>query len=381
MFTDPFRKVRCPFCNSEFYLGECTIVSKVGQRKILRPVPSGVRRFISRIWIESLSNPVYTRQLASRQCPHCHSLLPYNTSGGVVDNLTIAVIGDTFAGKTTYIAVLIDQLKRKNINFAGKSNIMKGLVAISSETDELYYQNYYRPLFNSRRALSATPQTFDPVRQPLIYEIYFEGNGLWQRPRHVNLILYDASGEDIASESNLVQYTKHILNADALIFLADPWAMPGFINHLAHHLRPDPNSVTGRMPSDILNKVIQLYQRDKGEKVSLQIPVAIALPKSDLLHYSVDDQAQRLGKVIETEYEIDVNYFHLIDMEVRTFMAQIGENSLLSLSKRLANANYFAISSTGSPIDAQGQFASIHPIHCLDPFIWILWKLRIIDTF
>src|SRR5436309_2848184 len=111
-FIDPLRKVRCPYCSAVFYPGECAIISRT-TGAILEPAPQGDARLTARFWVKSLVGAKYVQKFASRQCPNCGKALPYNIE--LVDNIMIAVVGDTFSGKSHYIAALVHELKEERI--------------------------------------------------------------------------------------------------------------------------------------------------------------------------------------------------------------------------------------------------------------------------
>src|SRR5438128_879851 len=100
----------CPACFNQFYLGDCEIVSTVTPGQVLRSARADI---FSRIRPESLNTPNYTKELACRKCPHCGYLLPHNL--GQSNNLIIAIVGDTAAGLSTYLAALTHQLKEGRI--------------------------------------------------------------------------------------------------------------------------------------------------------------------------------------------------------------------------------------------------------------------------
>src|SRR5207249_1118281 len=82
-----------------------------------------------------------------------------------------------------------------------------------------------------------------------------------------------------------MRYKSHILNAKGIIFLADPWAMPEFVDRLAHFLRPPATATTGRLSSQVLGNIVQTYQIDNSDLAANEfpLPVAIALSKADLI--------------------------------------------------------------------------------------------------
>lgn len=374
-FIDPFRKIQCPFCNKESYLSEYYVESGVNQGKDLyQPPQAGVGRFFSRFWNKPLDS--YKGELASRKCSRCRKILPPNIER-VDQNITIAVIGDTFSGKSHYIAALIDQLRRIQL-----PDRYFHVIAASQEIEERYLNEFYRPVFGYQRLLPATQTAIDIVNEPLIYEITLGETE--RRPRQlINLLIYDANGEELAQQRTLVRFRAHILNAKAIIFLADPWAMPEFVNGLTHHLRPDPANITGRMSSQVLAWVVQTFKAtnsELAEESEFPLPVAIALSKADLIPYLaalgleygflVDPINQRNPQTGDAE---------IIDQWVRKLLLQMQEDSLLGYARGFRAAKFFVISATGSSVDANGQFSSIRPYRCLDPLFWIFRELDILD--
>lgn len=373
--TDPFRKVRCPFCDLEFSPSEAPVVSRVNQGTVLRPAPQGpLQRLKSRVWDKPPN--AYKREFASRQCLRCGKLLPPNIEQ-VNENITIAIIGDTFSGKSHYIAALIDQLKRVQLPERYLS-----VMSASPDVEDRYQNLFYRPLFKQQSPLQGTVPVQSIINEPLIYQIEF-GETANRSKQRINLLIYDASGEEWATQVTLMRYKSHILNAKAIIFLADPWAMPDFLDRLAHHLRPNPNAITGRMSSQVLASVVQTFQFDNNELAAASefpLPVAIALSKADLIPrlqtlgteygFLADPDNQRLPNSRDAE---------IIDQWVRKLLSQLKEEHLLGLARGFKIAKFFAISATGSSVDAQGQFASVKPHRCLDPLFWIFRELDILD--
>jgi len=178
---DPFRRIQCPFCTEESYLSQYAVESRVNQGKILyQPPQDGVKRLLSRIWGRPLE--AYKREFASRKCPRCLKVLPPNIEQ-VDQNITIAIIGDTFSGKSHYIAALIDQLKR--VQLPGR---YFHVIAASQDIEDRYLYEFYRPLFAQKQPLSVTRAAVSIVNDPLIYEVTLGETG--QRPRQViNLLI------------------------------------------------------------------------------------------------------------------------------------------------------------------------------------------------
>src|SRR5579885_508889 len=98
-------KLRCPFCDYEFRLNEATVVSTVNPGKVLRPGKS--KAFFGPKG--PLDKETFTSEMAGYQCPRCLLVLPYRYESST--NIYIGVIGDTYSGKTHYLAALLSMME------------------------------------------------------------------------------------------------------------------------------------------------------------------------------------------------------------------------------------------------------------------------------
>ncbi len=372
MVFDGFRKIICPFCAKEYRLGDLEMYSQV-TRTVIKEAP---KNRLESLWagfrpgtLEGKEN-VVARKL--RRCPNCHTTLPPNIEY-VDQNIIIAVIGDGYSGKSHFIAAAIQQLKEGNIP---PEIGLLGFSAASSETEDTYRNKYYDPLFQRNEQIPGTPIATKPLDEPLIYEMRFVD-------KRVNLLIYDAAGADIRQIDVTVPNKPHILNAHALIFLADPWSMPGFVNQLAHHLRPDPKLLSGRTPAEVLNNVIEVFKRALGQSrdALFSLPVAIVVPKSDLIPYVITRSGDsRYSALPDTRYRSQLNRgesegIHLV---VRQLLLEIGQSQLVAMERSIERLNFSAITATGTASDSNGKYLQpITPHRCLDPIFWILRELEV----
>lgn len=375
MDLSPYVKGLCPYCGNEFNIGDCAIVSSV-TGKVLRERPQGLSRLRALIQPSSLDGPKYTREIAQRQCPHCGNLLPYNF--GFVANLTIAVVGDTYSGKSTYIVALVHELKKGKLQ--GKNGYVR-VTGLTPKREEEFTRNYIDRLFKHKLSLGPTQTvlTMDSP-QPLIYELIIDRTS--ERAKHFNLILYDLSGEEFVNAERLAQFSRHILNANGIIFLADPMAVSNISQLLPAHLQP--NALTGRSPTSIFTSFISLFERYKGLRTTsdlFTVPIVIMLSKSDLLKYfRRPSEPYHFMKQPLYDKGIVLQDLEIVDHEVREILQDFGESSLLQATKAFPKVKFLATSATGYPPNSNGMYPAIEPIRCLDPLLWILWQLRIIDA-
>jgi hypothetical protein len=385
-FVSPTLKIRCPYCRNTFHPGDCAVFSTSNPGKLLRkpPVQGSIEYARSRTWIEELTGPEFTTEMAVRQCPHCNQLLFEGIE--VCDNINIAIIGDTFSGKTHYIAALIDQLKRSSLTQNGN-----GLVQLrhrNEYTNKTYRDVYYKPIIQDRTSAVANLRgRYDaqgnPLRsEPLVYQLVIQDNSTGAN-NMLNLLLYDLSGEDFADNITLVQFGEHVLRADGIIYLADPLSMAYIAQQMPPYVQPTVN--TGRTAEEVLSAA--MYRLEQYSRVrpgeSIRIPTAIAVSKADLLQYVIPAQDRpNYWFMYRPAYDgkAHLDDIRHVDQEVRSILHRYGEHALLQLSKRFDEVNFFAISATGNAPDSTGRFARLEPHRCLDPFIWLLWKLRFLQA-
>jgi hypothetical protein len=373
--VNPFQKIMCPFCGEDFHLRDCNVVS-ITTGNILHDAQGTQPPLWSRLIVPGLIGKKKTRDLASYECPNpqCKKLLPRNI-GMVDDNITIAVIGDTFSGKSHYIAATIDQLRKGR--YTPRDYNLCLLNPADDEVEDRYQRQYYQPLFQNKQVLPFTQTAFDQMTEPLIYELTLDG----PTRKQINLLIYDVNGEDLMNKTQLVRYRPHLLNAKAILFLADPWGMKGFRDKLAHHLQPEASTVTGRVTANVLHAVINLYQNHLGRtgRQSFPLPVAITISKADLTPYlRIDPSYHSLYSPAHAD-QMDFDNNSPIDESLRKLLEELDEHALLRLVETLDRARFFATSATGVSADTNGQYPSIEPYRCLDPVFWILRELRLID--
>jgi hypothetical protein len=71
-----------------------------------------------------------------------------------------------------------------------------------------------------------------------------------------------------------------------------------------------------------------------------------------------------------------INDFTVVNREVISLIDKYQEKSLLYATRDLPNVSYFAVSATGHSMNAQNEYPAVEPLRCLDPFLWVLWKLN-----
>jgi len=366
-----YERCICPYCNTEMSLYDCKVISGIDGTVLVDPTQSRT------LLLPSITGPENTRLLASRQCanPNCNRLLPHNMEF-VDQNITIAILGDTFSGKTHYIASLVEQLRSGRYLPPGYEFCL--LNPVDPNVEELYERDYYQPLFKRNQELQRTNRVFDRNAEPLIYELTLEG----PTRKVVNLLIYDVEGGDAIDQRCLVSYRPHLLNAKGILFMADPWTIPGIYNKLASHLRPHQDMVAGRVITNILHSVIQVYQNNAGQRgrTHFTMPVALVIPKADLIPYlTVNPYYHDLFNP-DHEHQLDIDSNSPINRIIQKLLYDLDEPDIVNMVKQLGHARFFVTSATGSNVDdATREFPCVKPYRCVDPLFWLLRELHIIN--
>jgi hypothetical protein len=331
-----------------------------------------LKKFRHHLLVKALSDfPPDER--ACYECVHCQRQLPPNQ---VDESLTIAVIGDVTAGKTHFITALLQQLPLLQV--PPGYGYIKGRFA-DQAIERRYMANYYQHLFHHRKSFSRTQIATGSILDPWIYELKIErADGT---KTIINLVIYDASGEDLYNQSSLFQYHSHILRASAILYLLDPGQIKKFLDGLRHGKRPAEQSVSHHATQN-LDWAIDAFETANPrlkESPRFPLPTAIVFPKIDLLEYhnTLYQKYQYLWKPeYARTYNLDSDQIHACTREL---LRDLEQQNVLNLERDLECMKFFVASATGSaPLNGEFQ-QEIKPHRCLDPLLWLLRQLNKID--
>lgn len=374
----------CPSCCERIYPGACAIVSLPDLQALptlvpLQQEPSGLRRVFSILFPTSLQSEWFVRRQAVRICSHCQYPLPYNIER--TRQVTIAIIGDVSSGKSVYIAVLLHLLEEAAFI---PSHLRFRCHCLTPEARERYERDYGKPLFVDKVVPRGTPRAIEMTHQPIIYEIAIRLEPDLP-PVRFNLVIYDTSGEDYVIQARQVRYAPYVLNADAIIFMLDPVAVPAMRASLPSdpHFRYGHSLALGH-PLDSFGKIV-LPLAQSG--VRRPRPLAIALSKADLLKKlrPLGQQFSFLRRQPDYRGGLDLTDLTSVDQEVRQLLYEYDLGRFVEAvefyrGQLFDPVCYTAVSAIGYTPDEQGGIPAINPWRCLDPFLWVLHELRLLPA-
>lgn len=350
---------------------------EVSTTPIYRQAISGEVRVLSPNYPCRRCKSVCTQEV----CPTCHRDLPEGWKQARV--FTMAMTGPRGAGKSVYIAVMIEVLKR----YAQLRACT--VTPFDQLTRDNYATLYHTPLYRENVVVEGTKELRMTKQQggsePLIWEV--SGAGVDGR---LYLVMRDVSGEDMERLAGRVPSFSFHDRADLVIFLFDPMMLDS-VRQVLSGLIPDVNE--GRLGSasrEVLPKILGLMESghaslaltiskfDSLHKVpQANNPMAPALA-NPAAHFNRDDTMNRgtlRGHEAARDLEQDLVF---LDAEVRALLDQIGERSITMMAEqaaasgRISGLQHFTVSAVGeSPKhDKQLTERGISPFRVLDPVLW-----------
>jgi hypothetical protein len=312
--------------------------------------------------------------------------LPHKMACGELDSEILAIVGARNAGKSNYFGVLINALEGRYGRevgfsmFAQDTFFVDELRPISSR--KLYERRYGSRLFSSQpMALDSTPEAAanPDILIPLIYRVQFplqagqEATHPFSHFRALDLVIFDAAGEDLKDTVTRQQFARYITAASGIIFLMDPFALPGIAELLPRNMRT-------RLPQqgdarEVIQGTINLFESNglRADR-KIPVPVAVAFTKSDMLEGIVDSTSPIL-RDSHHQGGFDEGDCQECSQEVEDYLHKWGCSDLCDLVKsRFENSQLFAVSALGQMPGQDLRLGAISPRRIADPLLWLLWS-------
>lgn len=316
---------------------------------------------------------------STRICPSCHSELP--STIGEYEDLIFAIIGVKETGKSHYISVLIDKIKT-DIGEAYDCHLQP----INDETIHRYRDDFWTPIFKRQETIQATRsgKADDRVRRPLLYTLQFTKKDLFQKSKiHkvVTLAFFDAAGEDLDAEDTMQTVNKYIYNSAGIILLLDPLQLDNIRESLNGKVHlPNINSDSGEILYRMTNLIRKAKKLPQNEKIN--IPLALAFSKIDAVAPILDPASSLLFPSQHTDSRaFDLVDFENVQSEIESLMKDWSNSGVSrTLETNYKNFGYFGLSSLGYNPEADMKIKELKPYRVEDPFLWLLYKHKVIGA-
>ncbi|OAJ73725.1 hypothetical protein AYJ08_12735 [Brevibacillus sp. SKDU10] len=308
-----------------------------------------------------------------RLCPKCHNELPI-TAGKAPSNI-ISIVGASQVGKSVYMTSLIHTLQNTTAN-----HFNAACMPLNAQISRKFRENYEAPLFERGQLLDSTQK--EKRQEPFIFQFIFKDSE--QAP--LILVFFDVAGEGMVDREYLELYASHVKNSSGILFLVDPLQIRTIRDKIMFNVGDEPGEFTARYdePREVL---ITLFENFIGyeEHSKTNIPTAVVLTKSDMLHMLKEDDSEYIKSnsnvfrnFVHKQY-LNTSEFENINGEIRRFIEKVDRPFKDALEVYFTNTAYFAVSALGSNPVNQKVTGVVTPVRVDEPFIWLLHQLDYID--
>lgn len=325
-------------------------------------------------------------------CPRCHNPLPPSTINGT--NNIISIVGTRGSGKSHYIAVLIDEL-RKRIGHSMGAEI-RNYVALGDggyNVEDLYRETKYHRLYEEQRQLDLTRTDMgmgllEHDKIPLIY-IWNYLNRSFGREKAFTLSFFDAAGEDLQNEEAIATVARYLRHSKGIIFLVDPLQIESVRNQVEAQVGRELTSLAGIDATssfeNVLANVTTLIRNSRGlkEGKEIDIPVAITFSKFDEILPIATNALTIRQQSPHCSHKAFVSADQkAVDGELRSLLENWGEGAMISnVRGNFRDASFFAVSSLGidNAPDTGGRIKKPRPHRVEDPLLWVMSRYRLVS--
>ncbi|WP_431037689.1 TRAFAC clade GTPase domain-containing protein [Streptomyces sp. P6-2-1] len=304
-----------------------------------------------------------------RVCRRCHSDLPSDYCDQ--DTRIIALVGPKAAGKSTYVQVLVNELRHRVGRAYDASVVPMG--AETQRRDREAAEDLYERL----RLPQATRPAATGFNQPLLYRLSLP------RPRrpgstlHTALVFFDAAGEDLADDDATRRYTSYLASADGIILLVDPLQL-GTVRDLVPPA-DGPLPISETPAQQIASNIAEQLRAHRGRRTGgrLATPVAVALTKTDRLRELVPPHSLLLRNASHEDGNYRESERRSVHEEVRGLLEGWDSGALYrQLNHDFAEVSLFGLSSLGAPPPPHAPSdvppSGPQPLRVEDPLLWLL---------
>lgn len=320
-------------------------------------------------------------------CPACHKDLEAGWRDK--DVFTMALTGARGAGKSVYITVLVQWIKR----FAELNG--RTLSEHNQSTQDVYASQYYGQMYGENKCIDGTKPMSDGEdayqRHPLIFRLSPPPGG-----RELYLVMRDMAGEDLEKTPAPSQALLYTNFADLTVFLFDPMILERVESALEGLIPALDKGRLGLRAEKVLANLLAQFHTPHGR-------LALTISKFDALQqlrraetsdafplinpaarfnrdatFSIADPRTMNERPVSREYFQKDSAF--LDAEIRSLLMRMNEMSVTNASEsarstgKVGNVRHFAVSSLGdTPQHAERlTVRGISPFRVLDPLLWAL---------
>lgn len=319
-----------------------------------------------------------------RVCPECHTPLP--TYFADSDSPMIAMWGATGTGKTAYLTVLANDLRR-TMSARFDAGIRLVAVGQGGENSPLrWLQDHVEQLFTQRKLPTGTAssRSSNGRQEPLVFEWRRARNGrlpLGSRFKTTYLSFYDTAGEDVEPGQRMADL-RYLRAARALILLLDPFMLPEVRDRI--HV-PESALRSTSATVDVVSELTNALRECHGvpERGRIGIPLAVAFAKIDAF-FEVLGENSSIRRAPPLTAKYDEREGWMTHHQIRSQLWEWGGSEIDKLlEKNFTTYRYFAVSALGRPPNYETgtlREGAIRPHRIDEPLVWLLSRFHMVGV-
>jgi hypothetical protein len=271
--------------------------------------------------------------------------------------LVIGLVGASSAGKSTMLAVMVNEIDRGGLNkfrFTARPLVR--------ERHEEFRRTKLKELILDGKRLDRTAKAVGNVQFADAFLLVSESD---MRP----VVFFDVAGENLADPGPATRFLQAV---NALIFVVDPDRVLGRV--------PGSRGADGKpMGDDAFKAVLDtLIPPDGAPAQYLDIPAAIVLGKADTLRFE-PPIARWLAEQNGLAEAVDAGKIRAESRDVYAFLYQNHGNPWLEPFNRFRQCTLHVMSATGSSPVNQSYPRGLRPRRVLEPLVAILSMTGVIS--
>ena len=259
-------------------------------------------------------------------------------------------------------------------------NFDAACMPLNAEISRKFRTLYEEPLFERGDLLASTQK--EKMQEPFIFQFVFKD----ETKPPLTLVFFDVAGEGRVDQDYLGLHGQHSKNSSGILFMVDPLQIRSIREKIRIKFVDSEGGWVSQYdePRDVVLTMFGDFIAYE-EKGKTDIPTAVVLTKSDMLHSLKDED----GEYIKSNSNVFNNMVHRnslnltefenIDGEIRRFIEKVDRPFKGTMDVYFSNTAYFAVSALGSnPVNQKLQGVA-SPIRVDEPFIWLLYQLMYIE--
>lgn len=292
------------------------------------------------------------------KCKECNNFLPRDFVEKSIPRASVGLVGFTGHGKTVYLTALFYLLK-----IIQRKNVWGDFKWLSQDDHTLKIMHHHVPLFESSQLPPGTPENFP---KPALIQFFNA-----PEVEDIFLSFYDTAGRVYEESAKITEMGKFVARSSVVLFIISI-------------------ADCGNNWADEMERLLNTYIIAVHDRLHFNLKnqhLIVILTKADLLNHLPEKLKNFLKEGSFQWWNLANNFFmdkikelKIASEFIKEWLEENDCGAFTKLAKRFfKSVEYSIVSSTGSaPVENRlsTRLEPEDPKRVLDPFIWIIEKVR-----